>query len=350
MLENISHLLNSICVQPDTTIWDAMRTTDECGLEIVFVVTGEDRRLIGTITDGDIRRALLKGARMEDPVGRYANRQCTTVQSTAGRAEVLDLMRARSLAQIPIVDGDARLIGIHLLREIVGSVERPNWAVIKAGGRGERLRPITDSIPKPMIRVAGRPILERLVLHYVGYGIRTIFLAVNYMSCVVQDHFGDGSKFGCEIRYLLEEKPLGTAGALSLLPESTPNPILVTNGDLITEFDVTAILQSHREHASALTIGVREYRHTVPLGVLELNGTRVTAIREKPSMVCIANAGVYVLDPRLISRIPRATEFTMPELVDDCLLRNESVGAYSIQGDWIDVGRPADLSSARGSA
>ena len=349
MLEDTSKLPVAACVPPESTIRRTMQAINAGGLEIAFVVEGADRRLVGSVTDGDVRRALLAGARMDDAVLSCTNRQCVSVPPTAERSEVLDLMRARGFSQIPIVDQHKRLIGLHLLREILGSIERPNWAVIMAGGRGERLRPLTDTIPKPMIKVAGRPILERLVLHYVGYGIRTIFLAVNYMSRVIRDHFEDGARFGCNIHYLEESRPLGTAGAVSLLPTFPQHPFLVTNGDLITDFDVGAILSFHERHGKVLTVGVREYRHTVPFGVIEVEGGNVTSVREKPSLVCLANAGVYVLEPRLISRLPKDMEFTMPELIDDCLLRNESVGGYSIHGDWIDVGRPADLHLALGT-
>jgi NDP-sugar pyrophosphorylase family protein len=286
---------------------------------------------------------------LDDPVLSYANQHCSSVSPTSERSYALDLMRALGLSQIPIVDQQKRLIGVHLLRDILGSIERPNWAVIMAGGRGERLRPLTDTIPKPMIKVAGRPILERLVLHYVGHGVRTIFVAVNYMSYVIQEYFGDGTQFGCEIHYLEESRPLGTAGAISLLPTLPQHPLLVTNGDLITDFDVGAILSLHEQQGHAITVGVREYRHTVPFGVMEMEGGTVRSVREKPSLVCLANAGVYVLQPRLVTRIEKDKEFTMPELIEDCLLRNELVGGYAIDGEWLDVGRPADLRIAVGA-
>ena len=348
MLGDTSKLLATACVPSDATIRQTMQAIDAAGLEIAFVVEGVDRRLVGSVTDGDVRRALLAGARLDDAVLRCANRQCISVPPAAERSEVLDLMRARAFSQIPIVDESAHLVGLHLLREILGSFERPNWALIMAGGRGERLRPLTDTIPKPMIRVAGRPILERLVLHYVGYGIRTVFVAVNYMGRVIQDYFEDGARFGCEIRYLEESRPLGTAGSLSLLPELPQHPLLVTNGDLITDFDVGGILSVHERREAVLTVGLREYRHTVPFGVVEVEDGNVTSVREKPSMVCLANAGVYVLEPRLISRIRKNVESTMPELIDDCLVRNERVVGYSLHGDWIDVGRPTDLHAANG--
>lgn len=338
------------CVAPGSTIRETMQQIDTSAMAIAFIVEGPECRMIATVSDGDVRRALLGGAQLDDPVLPFANRQYICVSPEDMRSHALDLMRALGLSQIPIVDHRKRLLGVHLLREIVGSVERPNWAVIMAGGRGERLRPLTDRIPKPMIKVAGRPLLERLVLHLVGYGVRTIFLAVNYMSQVIKDHFEDGREFGCHIRYLEEAMPLGTAGALSLLPEIPAESILVTNGDLITDVDISAMLLSHSTGQHAITVGMREYRHTVPFGVLEMDQGMVTSLREKPSISCLANAGIYVLEPHVLRRIPKDADLTMPELIDDCLLRNENVGGYSVEGEWLDVGRPADLQAAVGAA
>lgn len=348
MEEASSNSAHAATVAPQATIRETMQAINDGGLEIAFVVDAE-RRLMGTVSDGDIRRALLGGARLDDPVLGYTNRHCVSVSPTAGRSAVLDEMRARGFSQVPIVDEQHRFLGVHLLREMIGGAERPNWAVIMAGGRGERLRPLTNTIPKPMIKVAGRPILERLVLHYVGYGIRTIYLSVNYMSQVIRDHFGDGSRFGCEIRYLEEFRPLGTAGAISLLPQVPEHPLLVTNGDLITEFDVDAMMRFHAQKESCLTVGIREYQHTVPFGTVDLDDAKIMNIREKPSLTCLVNTGVYVLEPRLIDCIPKDTEYTMPELIVDCLRRGEFVGGYPICGDWIDVGRPSDLHAARGA-
>src|SRR3989304_1487910 len=205
--------IKEISIKQSATIREAMEAIQRGACWIALVVDNNSK-LLGLITDGDIRRALLSGATLNDPLEPYMQRKFTAVPPTTGRSEVLDLMRARSLNQIPIVDQTGKLVGLHLMREIIGAVRRPNWAVIMAGGRGERLRPLTDSIPKPMIKVAGRPILERIVLHLVGYGIRRIFISVNYLSQVIEDHFGDGTRFGCTIEYLRETQPLGTGGSL----------------------------------------------------------------------------------------------------------------------------------------
>lgn len=324
-----------------------MEALDRGAVEIALVV-GSGGTLLGTLTDGDIRRAILAGASLEDTASKFMSRRFTAVSPSTSRAEVLDLLRARLLGQIPIVDESGRLVGLHLLREILGAVSRPNWAVVMAGGRGERLRPITDSIPKPMIKVAGRPILERIVLHLVGFGIRRIFLSVNYMGDMIEGYFKDGAGLGCNIEYVKEEKPLGTGGALSLLPEKPDHPVLMLNGDLLTQFNVGNLLSFHAEGGFKATVGVHEYIHTVPYGVVEQEGDRITGIREKPTQRWITNAGIYVFEPELLERVPKDTYFPLPALVEECLDRGEAVGAFPIKEDWIDVGHPKELRRARG--
>jgi dTDP-glucose pyrophosphorylase len=339
--------LEKIVITGDASLRTGMEALDRGAVEIALVV-GPGGTLLGTLTDGDIRRAILSGASLEDTASKFMHRRFTAVGPSASRAEVLDLMRARTLQQVPILDEAGRLVGLHLLREILGASIRPNWAVVMAGGRGERLRPITDLLPKPMIKVAGRPILERIVLHLVGFGIRRIFLSVNYMGEVIEGHFKDGAALGCKIEYLKEGKPLGTGGALSLLPEKPDHPILMLNGDLLAQFNVENLLAFHADGGFKATVGVHEYVHTVPYGVVEREGDRITGIREKPTQTWLANAGIYVFDPGLVERVPKDTYFPLPALVEECLDRGEAVGAFPIKEDWIDVGHPKELRRARG--
>lgn len=343
----MSPYLEKIVVSESASLRTAMEALDHGAVEIALVV-GPEGKLLGTLTDGDIRRAILAGASLEDTASKFMSRRFTAVSPSTSRAEVLDLMRARLLGQIPIVDESCRLVGLHLLREILGAVSRSNWAIVMAGGRGERLRPITDSLPKPMIKVAGRPILERIVLHLVGFGIRRIFLSVNYMGDVIEGYFKDGDALGCKIEYLKEEKPLGTGGALSLLPQKPDHPILMLNGDLLTQFNVGNLLAFHADGGFKATVGVHEYVHTVPYGVVEQEGHRITGVREKPTQTWLANAGIYVFDPGLLERVPKDTYFPLPALVEECLDREEAVGAFPIKEDWIDVGHPKELRRARG--
>jgi dTDP-glucose pyrophosphorylase len=339
--------LENACVAGTATLREALEAIDRSGYEMALILA-DDGRLVGILTDGNARRAILAGASLQDSVEPLMQRFYTAVGTQATRAEVLDLMRARGFHQIPILDDSGRLVGLHLLREMIGAVARSNWAVVMAGGRGERLRPLTDCTPKPMVRVAGRPILERIILHLVGFGIQRIFLAVNYKADAICGHFKDGFAFGCQIDYLREEKPLGTGGALSLLPEKPVDPLLVLNGDLLTQWDIARMLAFHTVGGHKATVGVHEYIHRVPFGVTVLNGDRIVAMREKPTESWQANAGIYVLDPSLLARIPKDISFPLPSLMEGCIARGESVGAFRIAEDWIDIGEQATLKLARG--
>lgn len=324
-----------------------LRSLNGSGLEIVLV-EDEHGLAMGVVTDGDVRRALLSGATLESPVDAFISKRFWFVSPTASRAEVLDVMQGRRIRAVPILDGEHRFVGLHALPELLGAEPKPNWAVVMAGGRGERLRPLTDTVPKPMIKVAGRPILERLVLHLVGFGIQRIFVSVNYMANLIEEYFADGTSFGCSIEYLREQTPLGTGGALSLLPERPDHPMLVLNGDLLTQVDVAHMLEFHDQGGYRATVGVHEYSHTVPFGVVDLDGDRIVRVREKPTEVWRVNAGIYVLDPALTTRVPEATYYELPALIEECLERGEPVGAFHVREDWMDVGHHHELKRARG--
>jgi NDP-sugar pyrophosphorylase family protein len=215
-----------------------------------------------------------------------------------------------------------------------------------AGGKGTRLRPITDRIPKPMIKVAGRPILERIVLHLVGFGIRRVFVAVNYLGHIIKDYFGDGSQFGCRIDYLEEKEFLGTGGPLHLLPSTPKDPLLVMNGDLVTQANFDHMLAFHQNGGFIATIGVIRYTHQVPFGCLETDGNRIVKLAEKPVLDRLANAGIYVLSPVLLTRVPPGF-FPITTLFEDCLGRNDPLGAFEIKEDWIDVGERNQLRASQ---
>ncbi|MBC7546066.1 MAG: NTP transferase domain-containing protein [Candidatus Sericytochromatia bacterium] len=338
--------LPDLCIAPNACLRDAMQALER-GMAGIVLITDANHRLIGTLTDGDIRRALLGGATLGTPVESFVIHQFKSVRPQVPRAEILDLMRASQVQQIPIVTEDGRLCGLHLLREIVGNAERPNWGVIMAGGQGMRLRPLTDIVPKPMIPVAGRPILERIVLHMVGFGIRRIYLAINHLGHVVERHFGDGEAFGCEIHYLRETEPLGTGGALGLLPEPPTEPLLVMNGDLVTQADLSALLAFHAAHGFAVTMGVQPYVHTVPFGCVELEGPRVVLMEEKPQLTRLINTGIYALNPEVLSYLTPGAPATVPGLIAKTMAGGGTVGAFEIRDEWLDVGQWEQLKSAR---
>ncbi len=336
----------SSCIQPGASIRDAAEAINRSRLGIALILD-QNGILQATVTDGDIRRAMLASAELRDPVLPFARDQFISVLPEVGRAEVLDVMQAHGISHIPILDKTGKLTGLHTIREIAGIEERPNIAVVMAGGRGTRLGEITKTIPKPMLKVAGRPILERLVLHLVGHGIKRIFLSVHYLGEIIESHFGDGSKLGCRIEYLREEEPLGTGGCLSLLPEKPEHDVLVCNGDLVTQVDFDAMLRFHEGGGYHATVGASPYTHTVPFGVLKRAGERLGSIEEKPVLAYEINAGVYVFRPEVVSGIPRKF-FPITDAVSGLLEKKLPVGIFPIEDDWIDVGEQEQLLRARG--
>ena len=336
----------SAVVAHNQLLRDAMGAIDRSGAGVALVI-GDDRRLVGVLTDGDIRRALLTGSTVDSPLSPHVVRSFLAVAPGASRGEVLELMMARRIAQVPVVDADGTAVGLHLLHEMIGIEHRPNSAVVMAGGPGTRLRPLTDTLPKPMLLVAGRPILERIVFHLVSHGIDSVFLAVNYLGEVIERHFGDGSRFGCRIEYLRETVPLGTAGALSLLPHRPADAIVVLNGDLVTQADIGALLDLHDARRNACTVGIGRYVHTVPFGTIRRRGDTITAIEEKPTIEREINAGIYAVSPEVAARIQPDRPVSMPDVVADAIRRGERVGAFAVGDDWIDVGRHEQLAEAR---
>lgn len=342
-------LIADFTVSDKNTIRGAMEVISANGREVV-VVRDDHNKILGLVTDGDIRRGLLSGLTLESSVTLVMNQDFFSVDAGTDRAAVLDLMKARTFQHVPVLDRDRRLLAIHFLRDLIGASPKSNVAVIMAGGKGTRLRPITEKLPKPMIEVAGRPMLERTVLHLVGHGIRTIYISVNFMADVIERHFGDGSAFGCHISYLRETTPLGTGGALSLLPIKPREPFLVLNGDLVTNIDLTAMISTHLQGDYAATIGVGPYQVKIPFGtVIEREGLLV-ALEEKPTINVSINRGIYVLDPMVLNYVPKNSEFPITGLFEVLVAAKKSVGVFFFDDNWLDVGIPEDLRRARGLA
>jgi len=328
------------------TILDAIKVLDASRGGLVVVVDDRDH-LQGVITDGDIRRGLMRGVGLQDAIDTVICRSCFTVPLGTSRAQVLDIMRARKIAQVPIVDEDRKVVGLHLLNRLISSAELPNAAVVMAGGKGERLGALTKQTPKPMLMVAGRPILERIILHLISHGITHVYLAVNYLKDVIKDYFGDGAKLGCRIEYLEESMPLGSGGPLSLLPPQQ-HSVVVMNGDLITDANISRMVEFHEQHGHHATMGYTTYRHTVPFGCLEVKDGCIADLVEKPTVIKRANAGIYVMSPDAIATVPKNQYFMITDVFANALKDNVKCGAYPVDGDWIDVGMPNDLGRARG--
>lgn len=333
--------LDDIVVPPRTSVRRAMEVLHQTGLEVVLVCD-ERGRLQAVLTDGDIRGAILAGRGLETPVEEVGNRRFTAAPEGTSRNDALQIMVDRGFKCLPVVDKDGRVIDLHSLRNVIRATRCPSWAVVMAGGKGERLGELTQAIPKPMLPIGDRPILEHIVNLLVAHGIRRIFLSVGYLGTMIADHFEDGSRFQCRIDYLHEDQPLGTGGALTLLPEKPADPLVVMNGDLLTNISITRLLQFHRSGGFAATMVLREHKVQVPFGVAEVEGVRVAKLLEKPSLKYRINTGIYVLDPSLIARIPQGKEFPITELFAGCIRGGEGVGAFQLQEEWHDIGLPVE--------
>ncbi len=348
------HALGAATAPTSATLHDVLAVIDRSALAVALIVDDE-QRLVGLLTDGDVRRALLGGAALSAAALPFATAAPQTVPAGSGRAKVLDLMRALHIAAVPEVDTSGRLVGLHTLSDVIGVEPLPNPAVIMAGGRGTRLGELARDTPKPLMEVADRSILEWIVLNLVGGGVRDLYVSVNHLADQIESHLGDGSRLGCSVTYLREDpdRPLGTAGSLALFRATRPDlavPTLVLNGDLMFRFEPDQLLAFHDRCAATITVATRPYQHEVPFGVVETSGTSVTQVREKPSLSMNVNAGVYAVAPEALDLVEPGAPSTMPELIQTCLDKGATVAAWPLRSDWIDVGTPGDLARAKGQA
>ena len=329
----------------NATIGQAVRNLNEVSVKIVLVVNANGS-LEGTISDGDIRRGLLKGLDLNSPIASVIHRNALVVPPELGRELVMQLMVANKIQQIPVVDEQHHVVGLHLWDEITTTPSRPNLMVIMAGGMGTRLRPHTENCPKPLLPVAGKPMLEHIIDRAKLEGFNHFVLAIHYLGHMIETHFGNGERLGVKIDYLREESPLGTAGALGLLNPLPDAPFVVTNGDVITDIRYGELLDFHTRHAAAATMAVRVHEWQHPFGVVQTQGVEIVGFEEKPIARSHINAGVYALDPLTLSVLLTNEHCDMPTLFERLQANAKRTVAYPMHEPWLDVGRPDDLLAA----
>lgn len=344
--------LEALMIGPESTVREAATCIDRNARGITLVVDGRGG-LLATITDGDIRRGLLAGVDLEDPITalierkqgtRYA-RPVTAPMGTP-RSALISLMKEYRVRHVPLVDTQNRVVELAALDEMLPDEQLPLQAVIMAGGFGTRLRPLTDHVPKPMLPVGGKPLLEWILRSLRGAGIRRVSITTHYKSEQITDYFGDGRGFGINLTYVVEEHPLGTAGALRLL-ERPDEPVLIINGDILTRVDVRAMLAFHHEHDADVTVAVRPYEHRIPFGVVDSDGPRVCRLTEKPLQTYLVAAGIYLLSPSVWELIPAGRRVDMPELVRASVAAGRNVVSFPVVEYWRDIGQPADYAAAQ---
>ena len=329
--------VESIKIKPSSSIKQAMEIIDKGAVRFAVVVD-DANTLLGTLTDGDIRRAILKGKNIDDDVSDVYFKKPAVASVDASREELIKVCQSKKIFQIPIVDASGRIVSVEFIDELLGPVKSPNKVILMVGGLGTRLRPLTDNTPKPMLHVGGKPILQTIVERFARHGFANIVMCVNYKSDIIRDFFGDGSRFGVNIEYIYENKRLGTAGALSLLPENPTEPFFVMNGDLLTSVNFEAMLEFHQSNSAMASMCVREYDFQVPYGVVHVDGELVTAIEEKPTHSFFVSAGIYVLDPKCLSYIPKDEFFDMPTLFETLIGEEKNVASFPLREYWLDIG------------
>lgn len=329
-------------LRPHATLRAAISSLEKTALRIVLV-TGSDRLLLGTVTDGDIRRALLNSADLETPVSEIMCTSPLMVSEDIERSTALNIMSVNKIQQLPVVNEKKRLIGLHVLDDMLTPDTYDNVVVIMAGGFGKRMGSHTEKTPKPMLKVGGKPMLEHIILRAAAEGFRKFVISLFYLPEVIRDYFGDGSNWNVEISYVQENEPLGTGGALSLLSPQPELPFIVSNGDLMTDVQLTDMLEFHLTHHAAATMAVRQHEWQNPFGVVKTEGVQITGFEEKPIYRSHVNAGIYVLDPKVLDFLAPNEVCDMPAFFDRLKANQKSTIAYPMHEGWRDVGRPEDL-------
>jgi dTDP-glucose pyrophosphorylase len=347
--------LTPFLISPERSVREAMACIDRNTKGVALVVDA-NRKLLGTVTDGDIRRALLADVDLGLPVSMLLKRKAaegfaTPVTAAPGSADVerLAIMTRHEVRHLPIVDSDGVLVHLTLLSDVVKELQLPVRALVMAGGYGTRLRPLTAEVPKSMLPVGDRPLLEHIVRQLQQAGIRRVNLATHYRADVIEQHFGDGRDFEVDIQYVNEDRPLGTAGAVSLMARSD-EPLLVINGDILTRVDFPAMVDFHRANKADMTVAVRAYDVQIPFGVVETDGVLITGVYEKPFIHHFVNAGIYLLNGDVCGLLPAGQAYHMTDLIAHLIAEQRRVISFPIREYWVDIGQREDYERALSDA
>lgn len=338
--------IEKIKLSINSTIKDAMIAIDIGAMKIAVVVDDNDK-LIGVLTDGDIRRALLNEIGFDSTVELIIQKNPLICYVNEPKKSIFLKTVGKKIYNIPILDLNDRVVGIEDIDSLLESKVKKNRVVLMVGGLGSRLRPLTEETPKPMLKVGNKPILETIINNFREYGFTDIILSVNYKADIVKEYFGDGKKFGVKIEYIHEDKRMGTAGALSLMRDKFKEPFFVMNGDLLTNVNFEHFLNFHNENNSIATMAVREYEYQIPYGVVNQDGGRIVSIVEKPKQSYYVNAGIYILNPDILDIIPKDLFYDMPTLFDDLIKNKKTPISFPVHEYWLDIGQRDELEKAR---
>ena len=333
-----------VIVKPNESFDSVIKKIHLGGMQIVLVVN-DKMKLLGVITDGDIRRGLLKKNSSDAIIAeQIMNNLPVTASILDNDKKIIDLMNTYHILQVPLVDDKKKLIGVKLLQDLIKSKNYTNNVVIMAGGFGKRLHPITKNFPKPMLQINNQPILETILLKISNNGFSNFIFSVYYKSKIIEKYFEDGSKWGVDIKYVKERKPLGTAGALGLLnKKNLTKPIIVTNADILTNINYSTLLEFHNKNKNKVTVCIKEYKNQIPFGVIKLKGSNLAKMIEKPVTKYFVNAGIYVIEPELLVNLDGKTYCDMTDLIMNIKNQGIDIGTFPIYETWNDIGSKEDL-------
>jgi len=334
-----------ILLKQKTNIKEALQIIDKGAMQIALVID-DDEKLLGTLTDGDIRRGLLNNLSLEDNIETIIFKNPTTCKIDDTKERILEIAVSKKLYQIPVIDNDGKLIGIEEVDELLKPTTKTHKVVLMVGGLGNRLRPLTEHTPKPMLKVGNKPILETIILNFKKYGFTNIVLCVSYKANIIEEYFEDGSKFGVNIEYIHENKRMGTAGALSLIRDKLTESFFVMNGDLLTNINFEHMMNYHLSNTSIATMGVREYDFQVPYGVVNIDGKEILSIEEKPVHKFFVSGGIYILHNKVLDFIPNDEFYDMPTLFEELIKQGKKSISFPIHEYWLDIGRIEEFEKA----
>jgi len=337
--------IHDITIRETISIRDALSIIDRSSKQILLVVNTESK-LIGTLNDGDIRRGLLSGLRIDDPIDSIYCNEPTVANINDSKENIIRIATQKKIHQIPLIDNNGNLVGLDILDELIFKQSKSTPVILMAGGLGSRLGKLTKTTPKPMLHVGNKPILETIIENFAKYGYVHFIISVNYLSQVIENYFGNGSKFGVHIHYIHEKERMGTAGALSLMKDNLTEPFFVMNGDLLTNVNFEHLHNYHIAQNSIATMGVREYDFQVPYGVVNIDNGKISSIVEKPIQKFFVSGGIYMLSPEVLSLVPENNYFDMPSLFESIIANGDNPTSFPIHEYWLDIGRINDYEQA----
>lgn len=329
-----------IIVDPKKSLKEVVGIIDKYALQFA-IVSDKEKKLLGSVTDGDIRRAIIKGYDFDEPISKIMNSKPIFVHESTSKIKQINIMKKNSIKHLPIINDDKIVVGIKSFSELTDVDKKSNLIVIMAGGLGLRLRPLTEDLPKPMLLLDDKPILEHIILNFIKQGFYNFIISVNYKSNIIKNYFQNGDKWGIKISYLQEKSKLGTAGALSLLDKKTNQPIIVTNGDILTSLEFSNVLKFHSKKKSDATMVLKSFELQFPFGVPKLRRDRIVSIKEKPIKKILINAGVYVFSPSVLKFLSTERR-DMTELFEKLIKNKKNIFSYKMSNDWIDIGEKRD--------